>query len=199
MTISIFVLGLALCAQLKSDSQPIYKNAAYSCEERANDLLSRMTLEEKAAELNLVHFDAKERAKMFEYWVAGQRAGAFLYVRSVKDARALQEMQMKTSRLGIPLAFHEDAVRGYRTIGPMGLAESCTWDEKLVERFARAAATEGAADGVNVFYSPMADISCDSRWGRIMETSGEDAYLATRMVAASRAGAWRETIPSAHA
>lgn len=112
--------------------------------------------------------------------------------------RSLQEEALKHSRLGIPLIFHEDVIHGYRTITPIPLAESCSWNPELVEQSAAMAAREAAAAGIQLTYAPMVDISYDPRWGRIMETSGEDAYLCGELAAARVRGFQGNDLTSPH-
>jgi beta-glucosidase len=91
--------------------------------------------------------------------------------------RKLQTHSIKDSRLGIPLLFGYDVIHGHKTIFPIPLGLSCSWNLNLIERSARIAASEASADGVDWTFSPMVDIARDPRWGRIMEGSGEDPYL----------------------
>ena len=95
--------------------------------------------------------------------------------------RAMQELAVKKSRLGIPLIVGMDVIHGYETIFPIPLALSCSWDLDAVEQSARIAAKEASADGINWTYSPMVDICVDARWGRYSEGNGEDPFLAGAM------------------
>jgi beta-glucosidase len=98
--------------------------------------------------------------------------------------RKLQDIAVKETRLKIPLIFGYDVIHGHRTIFPINLGMSATWDPALVEETARAAAEEASADGLNWVYSPMVDIARDPRWGRVSEGSGEDPYLGSQMAKA---------------
>ena len=89
----------------------------------------------------------------------------------------MQEEHLKNNRLNIPLLFMADIINGYKTIFPIPLAQGCTFDPDLVRQLAETAAREGAAAGVHVTFSPMADLVRDPRWGRGMESTGEDPYL----------------------
>jgi len=91
--------------------------------------------------------------------------------------RPLQQMAVEKTRLGIPLLFGLDVIHGHKTIFPLPLALACTWDMALIQKTARIAATEAAADGLSWVFSPMVDIARDPRWGRIAEGSGEDPFL----------------------
>ena len=98
--------------------------------------------------------------------------------------RKAQEIAVTQTRLKIPIIFGMDVIHGYKTMFPIPLGLSCTWDMKLIERSARIAATEASADGLNWTYSPMVDIARDPRWGRISEGSGEDPYLGSAIAKA---------------
>ena len=166
----------------KGDKKP-YQNAKLSVESRVKDLLSRMTIEEKVAELNLLPYyqntDSICRALIRE-----GKVGAFLKANGATLNYSLQKEAMKHHRLGIPLMFHEDVIHGYRTITPIPLAESCSWNPEMVRKSAAMAAREAAAAGIQLTYAPMVDISYDPRWGRISETSGEDTYVGKAMAVA---------------
>lgn len=147
------------------------------------DLLQRMTLEEKIAQRDLFpYYASSDSAMRVRIWRGEE--GALLKTNGAALNRSLQEEAVKHSRLGIPLMFHEDVIHGYRTLSPIPLAESCSWDTALVARNAEAAALEASAAGLQLTYAPMVDISNDPRWGRIMETSGEDAFLGSCMTEA---------------
>src|SRR5690606_10620804 len=98
--------------------------------------------------------------------------------------RKAQEIAVTQTRLKIPVIFGMDVIHGYKTMFPIPLGLSCTWDMKLIERTARIAATEASADGLNWTFSPMVDISRDPRWGRVSEGSGEDPYLGSQIAKA---------------
>lgn len=187
--VSLFLLCSGVACALntgnkteKGGKKP-YQNARLSTEIRVKDLLGRMTIEEKVSELNLLPYyqstDSACRALIRE-----GKVGSFLKANGAALNRSLQEEAMKHHRLGIPLMFHEDVIHGYRTITPIPLAESCSWNPELVKKSAEVAAREAAAAGIQLTYAPMVDISYDPRWGRISETSGEDTYLGRVMAAA---------------
>jgi beta-glucosidase len=151
------------------------------------DLLSRMTLEEKAGQLNLLTYtmDAtgiKDSADLEEKIRTGH-CGAVFNVFTPAATRALQEAAL-ASRLAVPLIFGYDVIHGHRTIFPIPLGLACSWNLDLIERCARAAAAEAAADGLHWVYSPMVDISQDPRWGRVAEGSGEDPWLGSKIAQA---------------
>lgn len=174
-----------------------YQKESIPVPQRVKDLLSRMTLEEKIAELNLIPYYTKDDS-ICRYLIRAGKVGAFLKANGAELNRSLQEEALKHSRLGIPLIFHEDVIHGYRTITPIPLAESCSWNPELVEQSAAMAAREAAAAGIQLTYAPMVDISYDPRWGRIMETSGEDAYLCGELAAARVRGFQGNDLTSPH-
>ena len=150
-----------------------------------NNLMRRMTLEEKIGQLNLdagfgIAIDAPGQdiiGRIKLGLVGATGAGGFTFIKQMQDA-ALQ------SRLKIPLLFGRDVIHGYATTFPVPLALSCTWDMSLIEQSARIAATEATADGVSWTYSPMVDIARDPRWGRIAEGAGEDPWLGSQVAKA---------------
>ena len=145
------------------------------------ELMSRMTLEEKIGQLNLlsVGFDVTgpQLSRDAETKVRQGLVGGVFNTYTPVAVRKLQSLAVKESRLGIPLLFGYDVIHGHKTIFPMPLGLSCTWNLDLIERSARIAAAEASADGLNWTFSPMVDIARDARWGRIAEGAGEDPYL----------------------
>lgn len=174
-----------------------YQNSRLSVNARVTDLLKRMTLEEKIAELNLLPYYEKSDSSI-RATIRQGRVGALLKANGAALNLSLQKEAMEHSRLGIPLIFHEDVIHGYRTLTPIPLAESCSWDTALVAQSAAAAAREASAAGIQLTYAPMVDISNDPRWGRIMETSGEDAFLGSCMAAARVHGFQGEKLSDLH-
>lgn len=118
-----------------------------------------------------------------EYIKAGQ-VGSVLNASGVDYVRKIQTLAVENTRLGIPLLFGFDVIHGYKTIFPIPLAESCSWDLDLMEQTASIAAKEAAASGLNWTFAPMVDISRDARWGRICEGAGEDVFLGNLIAAA---------------
>jgi len=150
-------------------------------ESRVDDLLSRMTLEEKVGQMNQVNVTGRGD---LDAQIRDGKVGSLLNVWDVKEINHLQRIAVEESRLGIPLIIGTDVIHGYRTIFPIPLAESCTWDPALLERAARAAADEAAASGTDWIFAPMVDIARDPRWGRIAEGAGEDPFLGRAMARA---------------
>jgi beta-glucosidase len=149
------------------------------------DLMSRMTLEEKIGQLNLlsVGFDVTgpQLSKDAETKVRHGLVGGVFNSYTPVAVRKLQSLAVKESRLGIPLLFGYDVIHGHKTIFPIPLGLSCTWNLDSIERSARIAAAEASADGLNWTFSPMVDIARDARWGRIAEGAGEDPYLGAQI------------------
>jgi beta-glucosidase len=153
-----------------------------------NRLLGKMTLEEKIGQLNLpsTGFDVTGpvASRDVEASVRQGAAGGVFNLYLPARVRQLQDVALNQSRLRIPLLFGYDVIHGHKTIFPIPLALSCTWNPELVERSARVAANEATADGLTWTFSPMVDIARDPRWGRISEGAGEDPYLGSAIARA---------------
>lgn len=167
-----------------------FQNPKIPIDQRVKDLLFRMTVAEKAGQLNQLNGGAftgpalndagqTEKAKM----VKDGRVGSLLNVVGVADTRSIQQIAMQ-SRLGIPLIFGYDVIHGYKTIFPIPLAEACSWDLPGIEKNSSIAAKEAAAAGIHWTFAPVCDVSNDPRWGRVMEGAGEDPYYAGLVSAA---------------
>lgn len=169
--------------------------------ERVDALIARMTIEEKAGQLNLQNdpfrwrpegvnpgdtLDANQEQTAAD--IRAGRIGALFNGVGAATTRLVQEMAVKDSRLGIPLLFAADIVHGLRTTFPVPLGEAASWDTDLAMRTARAAAIEGGAAGVHQTYAPMVDIGRDQRWGRVVEGAGEDVLLGNLFAAARTRG-----------
>lgn len=172
-----------LAGSVGQAQQHSYQDKALPIEKRVDDLLGRMTLEEKIGQLNLLPYYEKQDAAVRSGIKAG-KVGALLKANGVALNESLQREAVENSRLQIPLMFHEDVIHGYRTITPIPLAEACSWDLEAIRRSAEVAAKETSASGIQLTYAPMVDISVDPRWGRIMETSGEDSWLGAQIAIA---------------
>jgi beta-glucosidase len=151
-------------------------------------LMQKMTLEEKIGQLNLVSvgFDVTGPvvSKDVDANIKKGLVGGVLNTYTPNAARKLQALAIKESRLHIPLILGYDVIHGHRTIFPIPLGLAASWDLDAMERSARIAAEESAADGINWVYSPMVDIARDPRWGRVAEGAGEDPYLGSRIAEA---------------
>lgn len=171
------------------------KSSIKNTEAKVDSVLALMTLEEKVGQLvqyngswDLTGPASEVGNKEKEERLKKGLVGSMLNVLSVEATREAQKMVMENSRLGIPLLFGYDVIHGYKTIFPVPLAETASWDMEAAERSARIAAIESAAEGVNWTFSPMIDISRDARWGRIMEGSGEDPFLTSKIAVAKIKG-----------
>lgn len=162
-------------------------------EQKVSDLLSQMTLEEKVGQLNQHNGSwdvtgpipenneyVAERARLLK----GGGVGSLLNVVGAEATLAAQKLAVENSRLGIPLVFGYDVVHGFKTIFPIPLGESASWDLEAIERSARIAAIEASAAGINWTFAPMVDVGRDPRWGRVMEGAGEDPYLGSEIARA---------------
>lgn len=187
IAISAFTIFTA-CAQQKlnlkvSNTAPKSKMDVF-----LNELMSKMTIEEKIGQLNLltggeaitgstVNSDLENKVKRGE-------VGGFFSLTSPQKIRKAQDLAVNHTRLKIPLIFGLDVIHGYKTTFPIPLGMSATWDMPLIEKSAKIAAEEAAADGINWTFSPMVDISRDPRWGRFSEGSGEDSFLGSEIAKA---------------
>jgi beta-glucosidase len=152
-------------------------------EVRIDEFLSQMTLEEKVGQMVQISIRDMTPGEGEERIRRGQ-AGSVLTVYGAKETNRLQKIAVEESRLSIPLIIGNDVIHGYRTIFPIPLAESCTWEPGLAQETARIAAEEATAHGTNWTFAPMVDICRDPRWGRIAEGSGEDPFLGRAMARA---------------
>ncbi|MEI5985907.1 MULTISPECIES: beta-glucosidase BglX [Sphingobacterium] len=150
-----------------------------------NELMGKMTVEEKIGQLNLVTGGEATTGSVVssnvENNIKAGKIGGIFSMSSPEKIRKAQELAIKHSRLKIPIIFGMDVIHGYKTVFPIPLGLAATWDMPLIQQTARVAAVEAAADGINWTFSPMVDISRDARWGRISEGSGEDTYLSSRI------------------
>ncbi len=153
-----------------------------------DDLMGRMTLEEKLGQINLPTgadvVSGEVQNSPLAQMILDNQAGGFFNVKGVDKVYDLQKLAVEQTRLGIPMLVGADVIHGYETIFPIPLALSCSWDTEAVERMARISAIEASADGVNWTFSPMVDICRDARWGRVAESGGEDPYLGSRIAEA---------------
>ncbi|MFC0515244.1 beta-glucosidase BglX [Mucilaginibacter angelicae] len=151
-------------------------------------LMSKMTLDEKIGQLNLVTIGAATTGSVVNKGVEenikkGSIGGVF-GVWGTSQTRQIQDIAVKNSRLHIPLIFGLDVIHGHRTIFPIPLGMSATWDMGLIKQSAQIAAKEATGEGLNWVFSPMVDIARDPRWGRISEGSGEDPWYGSQVAKA---------------
>jgi len=172
---SIIVFWMALSAF--SQTQTI--------DQSVEELLQKMTLEEKIGQLNQYSSDWNQTGPMTinpnkQTEIKNGQIGSMLNVIGTTYTRQYQELAMQ-SRLKIPLLFGLDVIHGYKTTFPLPLAEAASWDLPAIELSARIAATEASAAGIHWTFAPMVDIARDPRWGRVMEGAGEDTYLGSKI------------------
>lgn len=155
---------------------------------RVQALLDKMTLQEKIGQLNLVTPGGAVTGSVVsedvDKKIRDGQVGGIFGLKGAAKMRQLQEIAVEGSRLGIPLITGMDVIHGHRTIFPIPLGLSCTWDPELLSETAKVAAREATADGIMWTFSPMVDVSRDPRWGRISEGAGEDPYLGSRIAEA---------------
>lgn len=155
-----------------------YKNPKANIEDRINDLLNRMTLDEKIGQMQQNTFWNVTDEVLED--VKNGNAGSFLNTGGIEEKTKLQKAALE-SRLGIPLIFGRDVIHGFKTMLPIPLGQAASWNPELVEKGAKMAAREAAEDFVHWTFAPMLDISRDPRWGRIAESCGEDPYLTSKI------------------
>ncbi len=167
------------------------KSSVKDVETKVDSVLNLMTLEEKVGQMvqyngswDLTGPASEVGNKEKEERLKKGLVGSMLNVLSVEATEKAQRMNMENSRIKIPLIFGYDVIHGYKTIFPVPLGETASWDLDAAKESARIAALESVAEGVNWTFSPMIDISRDARWGRIMEGSGEDPYLTAKIAVA---------------
>ncbi len=173
-----------------------YKNSSLPIEQRIADLLARMTLEEKAGQMNQYfnldarHHDQIRRGEIGSGLLSSSaKAGNDQQQRVLASiGNALQKIAVEESRLGIPLIFGRDVIHGHLTVGPIPLGMAAAWSTELVQEMYTIAAREARAEGIHWAFSPMMDIARDPRWGRIAEGYGEDPFLASALAKAAVTG-----------
>jgi beta-glucosidase len=148
-------------------------------ENRINELLSRMTLEEKLGQLNQLSYSTLDAN--LQSMVTKGSVGCLLNELDAKTINDIQRLAVEKSRLHIPLIFARDVIHGFKTIFPIPLGQAATWNPELVRKASRVAAMEASSVGIRCTFAPMMDVSRDPRWGRIAESCGEDTYLTTKM------------------
>ena len=174
--IFLVLLGAASCT---SGKEPVYKDATADIEDRIEDLIGRMTLEEKILQLNQYTLGTNTIEQNIGELVSEVPAeiGSLIYFGDEAVVRnAMQKRAMEDSRLGIPIIFGHDVIHGYITIFPIPLAQACSWNPELTRLGCEVAAQEAYSCGIDWTFSPMVDVARDPRWGRVMEGYGEDVY-----------------------
>ena len=226
IAIAAVLLANASLAQSRSE-RPIYKDAAAPVDQRVEDLLSRMTLEEKIAQITAVwskktelldakgNFDPEAAKRLYPAGIGHftrpsdrQQAGNTPFKVPYRNERetvelinAMQRHAIRNTRLGIPVLFHEEGLHGYAALGtthfPQSIALASSWDPALLERVFNVVSREIRARGVQLVLAPVVDVARDPRWGRIEETYGEDPYLVSALGVAAVHGFQGKSLPLA--
>ncbi len=157
--------------------------------QKVDSVMNRMTLEEKIGQLNQLTGDGEVTGPVtlnqdYQQQIRQGMVGSMLNVNGAEYTRKIQKIAVEESRLGIPLIFGYDVIHGYKTIFPVPLGESSSWDLEAIEKASRIAAREATAAGQHWTFAPMMDISRDARWGRVMEGAGEDPYYGSKVARA---------------
>ncbi|MGY3054931.1 beta-glucosidase [Pedobacter sp. UYEF25] len=178
ITILLLIGNMCVFAQKKSATK------STQMDQFVKSLMSKMTVEEKIGQLNLLTGGEATTGSVVstdvEQKIAAGQVGGIFSMTTPEKIRRTQEAALK-SRLKIPMIFGQDVIHGYKTVFPIPLALAASWDLPMIQNTARIAAQEASADGLNWTFSPMVDISRDPRWGRISEGSGEDPYLGSEI------------------
>lgn len=183
--IGLSIIALTLLGACSESPHPVTSgwksfSGDKKIEQRVDSVLKLMTLEEKIGQMS--QFSANWditgpiMSDDFEPYLKKGLVGSLFNVYTVDGVRKLQQMALAESRLKIPVLFAYDVIHGFRTIFPMPLAESCSWDLDGMKKSAAIAAAEASSEGIKWTFAPMVDISRDARWGRVMEGAGEDTY-----------------------
>lgn len=180
----VFAAILVLPACRKQSDNP--QEAIW--DQKADSVLKLMTLEEKIGQMVLYTSDWDVTGPTLRQGyledIRNGHCGNIFNAHTAAYTRKLQQIAVEESRLGIPLLFGYDVIHGHKTIFPISLGESASWDMAAIEKSARVSAIEAAASGINWTFAPMVDISVDPRWGRVSEGAGEDPFLGSRIAEA---------------
>ncbi len=182
----VIVVAIFTGCQKNSNTSPSSANSRV--DGRVDSVLALMTLEEKIGQLTLFTSDYDVTGptirENYKDDIKAGKVGAIFNAFGADYTRKLQEIAVKETRLHIPLLFGYDVIHGHRTIFPIPLGESCSWDLNVMQQSARIAAEEASAEGLHWTFAPMCDIARDPRWGRMAEGAGEDTYLGSRIAEA---------------
>lgn len=186
-----FIFILLISVLFISTTQLPVKSKSDNTEKRIDNLIAKMTLDEKIGQLNQLSYGKGWGPEVevqipdeYKALVREGKVGSFLNAIGAEYTYELQKVAVNESRMKIPLLFGLDVIHGFRTTFPVPLAEASTWQPELVELSAHYQALEAASAGIHWTFSPMVDVARDPRWGRIVEGSGEDPYLGSLMAAA---------------
>jgi beta-glucosidase len=179
---------LELKKEILPKENPIYFKQDPKMDVFIGNLMSKMTIEEKIGQLNLIagdHFTTGEAKNTNTgQKIREGKVGGIFNIKGVDKIRELQRISVEQSRLKIPLLFGMDVIHGYESTFPIPLGLASSWDMNLIQNSARIAAEEATSDGINWTFSPMVDVARDPRWGRMAEGSGEDPYLGSQIAKA---------------
>ena len=187
--------GLALSSLLSQEPRLPTSNDA-AMHRFVDNLLTKMTLDEKIGQMSQISYKEPHTVS-HEDRIHKEQVGSFLFVHDPAEINRLQHIAVDETRLHIPLLFGFDVIHGFRTIYPVPLALAASWDPALMEHAQSMAAREASSVGIRWTFAPMVDIARDPRWGRIMEGSGEDPFLGSRMAEAQVRG-FQGTIGDPH-
>ena len=183
-TFVLFIIAAVLPGPAQRRPVPSSPTTNPAIEAKISALIGKMTLAEKLGQLQQLDGDYRGFARPEHFEMARKGLlGSTLNVRGVKFTNELQRAALE-SRLKIPMLFGFDVIHGYRTIFPVPLGETASWDLALIEKNSAIAAAESRAAGVHWTFAPMVDIARDPRWGRIIEGAGEDTFLGSEVAAA---------------
>ncbi len=186
---AICLVILSLLFLIPSQAQPSQQfGQDAEIESKIDSLLALMTLEEKIGQLTLYTSDIDVTGPTiregYKEDIRKGNVGSIFNAYGADYTRSLQKMAVEETRLKIPLLFGYDVIHGHKTIFPMPLGESASWDLEAIERSAQIAAAEASAEGLHWTFAPMLDVARDPRWGRVAEGAGEDTYLSTKIAVA---------------
>ena len=181
MKLSVIIVVISFLSVSKAKLAAFQLDTDPKIEKKIDSLLTLMTLEEKIGQ-TVIYSSTEDVTgpvldKNYQNYLRQGQIGAVFNATGADFTRKLQKIAVEETRLGIPLLFGYDVIHGHKTIFPIPLAESCSWDLSLMEKTARVAAIEGSAEGLHWTFAPMVDIARDPRWGRVAEGAGEDTYL----------------------
>ncbi|HEY2857437.1 MAG TPA: glycoside hydrolase family 3 N-terminal domain-containing protein, partial [Terracidiphilus sp.] len=190
LAFALIAVSASLPAAAQTRPVPNAQLASKELNAKVDALLKKMTLDEKIGQL--VQFSAgfatgpgsEGKNQRFDDMVAKGQVGSFLNVVGADATNHYQHIAMEKARLHIPIIFGLDVIHGHHTTFPIPLAVAASWDPAMGELVARTGAEEARVDGVPWVFSPMVDIARDARWGRIIESNGEDPYLSSAMARA---------------
>jgi beta-glucosidase len=178
--ISLLICFTIITSSCRQEKRALLSDSDKKMKSFIENLMDKMTLEEKIGQLNLVSvgFDVTgpRVSERVEENIKNGSVGGVFNIYTPIAVRKLQELAVNQTRLKIPLIFGFDVIHGHRTIFPVPLGLAASWDMEAIEMSARIAAEEASAEGLNWTFAPMVDIARDPRWGRICEGSGEDAW-----------------------